>query len=82
MAKYYFFFPPETNLTHIQPVRAKNIHEAWEIMNFFFKDFLGYGFTITQLISEDQYYPEAMLPILTKQHIEEVLNERKQHQSI
>ena len=34
------------NLAYIQEVKAKNIHEAWVIMNFFFKRFIGYGLTI------------------------------------
>ena len=76
MAKYYFFFPPETNLAYIQPVKAKNIHEAREIMNFFFVRFVNYGYTITELISEDKYHTENFLPLLNKRIMEEVLDER------
>lgn len=76
MAKYYFFFPPETSLNYIQPVKAKNIHEAWEIMNFFFVKFYGYGYTIAQLINDDMYHPEKFLPELNRKDVEEVLHER------
>lgn len=76
MAKYYFFFPPETNLNYIQPVKAKNIHEAWEIMNFFFVKFCGYGYTIAQLVIDDMYHLEKFLPELNRKNVEEVLHER------
>lgn len=76
MSKYYFFFPKETNLDYIQPVKAKNIHQAWEIMNFFFKRFRGYGYTRTQLEYLDEYDPTRFLPILTISDVKEALNER------
>lgn len=77
MARYYFTFPADTKLDYIQPVKAKNIHHAWEIMNFFFCKFHGYGYTATQLMHMDMYHKDFFLPLLTNDDVLEVLDERK-----
>lgn len=72
MSKYFFFFPEDTNLPYIQEVKAKDIHKAWFIMNFFFVRFVGYGFTIRQLMDNGLYERSLLLPVLTINHVYEV----------
>ena len=76
MANYYFFFPEDTGLPYIQPVRARDIHDAWDIINFFFVRFVGYSFTITELVERDMYDRSLLLPVLTQDHVKEVTYER------
>lgn len=78
MAHYYFFFPDDMKLNYIQPIKAKNIDQAWEIMSFFFTRFCGYGFTKTQLIDLGLYYHSNFLPTLNINDVREVLNEQQQ----